>query len=338
MRRTELDLCRIIGCLMVLVIHASSNIFYHVQMETWDFAFLSLAGTSVRAGVPIFFMLTGALVLGRERLDIKALLKKHVLHLGFLFLAWSFAYTAIRAALSGDIGSAYDFLYSVVSGHYHMWFIPTMMFCYIFIPPTHAAIHGQKLGEKYLLGLLFGLVLLMANMNLTPDTSPILYRITQHFSYLCLPYMGYVVWGWWLSTRKMPKWMLWAAPLGYVLCVIATTGANLWYSFYKMTPDGWLFNYFSLPNFIQATAIFCFCLSLKEHQFRHARLITALADCTLGVYLIHPMMIALFEKLGFAISSEAPVQTLVLLTAALAVSCFAISFAAKRIPLVKKLF
>lgn len=337
MRRTELDLCRITGCLMVLIIHASAEIYHNLPLESMSFALMNLIATAVRGGVPIFFMLTGALMLGREKLDIKALLKNHAAYLAGIFLLWSLIYTLIKGILSGSFGTAWDFAYSVIAGHYHMWFIPALILCYLFIPPAHAAIHGYKLEAKYLLGLFFGLVLLTSNMNLTPDTAPILFRITQHFSFDYLGYMGYVIWGWWLSTKTMPKKTVWLAPLVFCLSCIITAAGNQWYSMYKETADGWLFSYFSLPNFIEATAVLCFFLSLKDRQFKKAGTIRALADCTLGVYLIHPMMINLLEKLGLVISPEAPVSGLAAMFVVLAVSCFALVAAAKRIPFVKKL-
>lgn len=337
MRRTELDLCRITGCLMVLIIHAGADIYRNVPLESLEFTLLNFISTSVRSGVPIFFMLTGALMLGREKLDVKYLLKNHAAYLAGIFLLWSLIYVVIKGIMAGGFGSLHSFVYAVAAGHYHMWFIPAMLLCYLFIPPAHAAIHGIKLGGKYLLGLFFGLVLLTSNMNLTPDTSPILFKITQHFSFEYLGYMGYVIWGWWLSTKQMPKHTLWAAPLVFLACCIVTSAANQWYSFYKETADGWLFSYFSLPNFIEATAVFCFFLSLKDRQFKKAGIIRALSDCTLGVYLIHPMMINLLEKLGLVISPQAPVSGLAALFAVLAVSCFALVAVAKRIPFVRKL-
>lgn len=337
MRRTELDLCRITGCLMVLIIHAGAEIYRNVPLESLEFTLLNFISTSVRGGVPIFFMLTGALMLGRERLDIKALLKNHALYLAGIFLLWSLIYVVIKGLLSGGFGSAYDFAYAVISGHYHMWFIPAMLLCYLFIPPAHAAIHGVKLDAKYLLGLFFGLVLLTSNMNLTPDTAPILHKITQHFSFEYLGYMGYVIWGWWLSTRSMPKKTLWLAPLAFLICCLISSAANQWYSYYKETADGWLFSYFSLPNFIEATAVFCFFLALKEREFKHRELIRKLADCTLGVYLIHPMMINLLERLGLAVTPAAPVSGLAVMFFALSISCFALVYIAKRIPGIRRL-
>ena len=123
----------------------------------------------------------------------------------------------------------------------------------------------------------------------------------------------------------------------FLLCAVATSAANQWYCNYKGEADGWLFSYFSLPNFIQVSAIFCFFLSMKDKQFKHAKLIKKLADCTLGVYLIHPLMINVLELAGVTISQSAPVSGLIILCAVLAVSCFALVFVAKHIPFVRRL-
>ena len=337
MRRTELDLCRILGCLMVLVIHAGAEVYQQCRVASLDFAVVNLISTAVRPGVPIFFMLTGALVLTRENMDVKKLFKNHVLFLTGIFFLWSFIYAFLGSLVSGGFGSVYDFAYTVISGHYHMWFLPAMIICYVFMPPAHALIHGKSLDKRYLPLMFLLLVLVPANMNLTPDTSPMLYRITFNFSISWITYMGYVIWGWWLATRKLPKNTLWLAPLVCILCLLLTTVANHWYSFYKGEPDGWLFDYFSLPNFIQASAIFCFFLSLKDRNIKGRKIIGLLADCTLGVYLIHPLMINVFEVLGLGISVEAPVSGLLRLCTLLALSCFALVFVAKRIPFVRKL-
>ena len=80
-----------------------------------------------------------------------------------------------------------------------------MVLCCLFLPVAHAAIHGGKLPVGYLLFLFFGVSILFANFNLTPDTAPILYRITLNFSFDYLPYLGYAAWGYWLSSREFKK-------------------------------------------------------------------------------------------------------------------------------------
>ncbi len=336
MRRTELDLCRIFGCLMVLMIHAGSDMYGNLPLEGLPFFLVCCLSTAARGGVPLFFMLSGALFLSRETLDARKLLTRHALRLTLLYYLWSLFYAALRA-YTGGLASARDFFFAVVAGHYHLWFLPAMVMCYLFLPPVHAAVHRGGLSGKYLAGLFLFLGVFLANCNLTPDPAPILYRFTQNFSLDYLLYLGYAVWGWRLSVYRMPKRMLWLAPLVYVLVTLAAAFANRWYSLLRSTADGWLFHYFSLPSFLQASTAFCFFLALKEHIFKRPKAIAVLADATLGVYLIHPLLIKVFERFGFAPTPAAPVLSLLGFWAVLAAVCFALVLLLRRLPLVRRI-
>lgn len=317
---------------MVLLIHTGAQVFHGCPLDSSDFLPLLTLSTAVRGSVPIFFMLSGALFLDRQELCLRDYLKKHVLYLAAIFFIWSAIYALGSRAASGSFGSVYNFVYELIAGHYHMWFLSAMVLCYLFLPPLSCALHGQRLDIRYLLFLFFGVSMLCANLNLTPDTAPILYRFTQNLSLDYLPYLGYAVWGYWLSRREFSARTLYLAPLVFLLCTALTTGANLWYSGYKGEADGWLFSYFSIPSFIQASAVFCFFLALRGREFRHKRFIRQLSDCTMGVYLIHPLFINVFEALGFKADRSSSALYLLFFTAVLAIVCFSVTAVSKKIP------
>jgi surface polysaccharide O-acyltransferase-like enzyme len=177
----------------------------------------------------------------------------------------------------------------------------------------------------------------MANCNLMPDPAPVLFRFTQNFSLDYLPYLGYAVWGWWLSSKKLPGRTLWLAPLAYLLVTLLAARCNRWYSDYKGAADGWLFSYFSIPSFLQASAAFCFFLALRDRAFPHSGVIALFADATLGVYLIHPLMINVLERFGLAVTTSAPVLSLLGFFVLLAAVCFVFAMVARRIPLLRKI-
>lgn len=322
---------------MVLVIHAGAEVYQVCRIDSAAFIPLNFVSTLVRGSVPVFFMLSGALFLSRRELDLRAFLKKHVLYLTGIFFLWSLIYAVGMCVSAGVFTDMYSFFLSVVWGHYHMWFLPAMVVCYLFMPPVISALHGEKLDIRYLLFLfaLFGL--LWANFNLTPTPTYILNRLTLNFTLDYLPYLGYAVWGYWLSTKQLPKKTLWLAPVIFLLTTAAASAGNRWYSGFKGEADGWLFSYFSFPSFIQASCIFCFFSALGGREFKHAGLIRSLSDCTLGVYLIHPMMINILGRLGLSVSAERPTVSLLGFTAVLALVCFTLVFIAKKIPFVKKL-
>ncbi len=336
MRRTELDLCRIAACLGVMLSHAAADGFHMAPIESGRFWALCLVSTVVRATIPQFFMISGTLLLEREMMDPWKTLKKRTGHLLFLFFFWSLVYALLRA-VTGAFGSFYDFAYAMVIGHYHLWFLPAMALVYLFMPTVHAAIHGNRLDPRYLLFLFFFLGIFLTNCNLTPDAMPILYRFTQNFSLDYLPHLGYAVWGWWLARRQMPRQTLWVAPLVFTGTLLVTTQANVWYSVYKEMPDGWLFNFFSLPNFVMGTAAFCFFLALRDRNFPHAKAVAAVADCTLGVYLLHPMLLNVLKQFGLVVRAGHEVGDTAVRYLLLIVLTFPLAFLLRRIPGLKKI-
>lgn len=334
MRRTELDLCRIVACLFILLVHTGADVYHHLPLESLDFFLVSFLSTMSRSALPLFFMLSGALLLSREKMDPVRILRHNVLRLTGMYYLWSLLYALARAA-SGAFDGPYAFFYTVVAGHYHLWFLPAMALVCLFLPVVHAAVHRGGLDGRYLAGLFLFLGIFLANCNLTPDPAPILFRFTQNFSLDYLPYLGYAVWGWYLSGKNFSRRTLWLSPLVFLLATLGATLANRWYSILRASADGWLFSHFSLPGFIQTTAMFCFFLALRGARFRRERAITKLSACTLGVYLIHPLMLNVLERVGIAVTPAAPVLSLLGVFALLAALCFAVVLLARGVPVLK---
>ncbi len=336
MRRSELDLSRIVSCVLVMLIHSASAAYHSCPIDSAAFVPLTIMSTMARGSVGAFFMISGALFISRKELSIERLFRKNVLRLTAVFLVWSALY-AVGTGLTDGIGSGYGFFMTVMKGHYHMWFLWAMIFCYLLLPVVHAAIHGNKLEVKYLLFLFFFLGLLMANFNLTPKPTYILHQLTKNLSVDYLPYLGYMVWGYYLAGREWGRKWLWLGPVIFAAVSVAAGLGNVWYSGYKQEADGWLFSYFSLPSFLQATAVFITFLPLKGKQLRGEKVISALSDCTLGVYLVHPMVIAVLNRLGFGVRGDSAVGDMLLFLPALSVICFAGTWLAKKIPILRKI-
>ena len=225
---------------MVIIIHAGSALYHSCPLYEPAFVPLCFISTAVRGSVPVFFMLTGLLMLSREGLELGHFFKRHILRLAGLFLLWSPLYAVGSRVASGSFGSAYDFFYSVMAGHYHMWFIAAMVTCCLFIPILHAAIHGAKLDTRWLLSVFLFLVLLMQNCNLTPDPAYILNRFTLNFGFDYLPYLLYIIWGWYLGQREYGRRTLWLAPLVFLLTAVLTTAGNIWISMQKQHTEDML--------------------------------------------------------------------------------------------------
>ena len=69
MRRTELDLCRIFACLFILLVHTAADVYHELPLESTSFFIVSFLSTMSRSALPLFFMISGALQLEKEKMD-----------------------------------------------------------------------------------------------------------------------------------------------------------------------------------------------------------------------------------------------------------------------------
>ena len=171
MRKASLDLCRIVACLAVVMIHTVMLFWdFDPLVPTWAlYNFLSLA---VRFGVPLFFMLSGALLLGRETLD----LKKHLGRTGrfvLLFYVWSLLCYGLDAAFFHVWTPGANFLSLVLSGYYHEWFLPALVLCYCALPLLHGLMYREEKNVRAGVWLLCGLAVLLTGLSSVPDKSPL---------------------------------------------------------------------------------------------------------------------------------------------------------------------
>lgn len=74
---------------MVIIIHAGSALYHSCPLYEPAFVPLCFISTAARGSVPVFFMLTGLLMLSREGLELGHFFKRHILRLAGLFLLWS---------------------------------------------------------------------------------------------------------------------------------------------------------------------------------------------------------------------------------------------------------
>lgn len=336
MRRAELDLCRVFACVSVLIIHTSAEYFWTVPLTSVDFAFINFLASSVRGSVPLFFMLSGVLFLTRENMDIKHSIIPHSIRLIGLYLFWSFIYACGKFSL-GQIDRTSSLLSTIVESHYHLWFLPAMALCYLFLPPVYYALHGKQLEFKYFLVLFFIWGILFKAFEISPFPVPNLLRFSQSFPLEHLSYLGYAVWGAWLDTKSMSRKIRWIALASFLFISITATIENQLFSFQQSFADGWLtFDYFSVTSFLQATSIFCFFLSLKDYQWEHAKALASLSDATLGVYLIHPLIIGILKHIGFFSLPVGTITQSTLLLITLTIVCFTFTLLAKQVPIIKR--
>ena len=302
MRRAELDLCRVIACLAVAAIH-TAMLFWDFSPAAPAWAFWNLFSLAVRFGVPLFFLLSGALLLGRETLDFRRCLRR-VLRLALLFYVWSALCRLIDAACGRVWMDGTPLVLLILQGYYHLWFLPALALCYCALPLLHAAIHGGADNLRRGARLLFFVVLALAVLDAAPDKPDWLSALLSPWRLSHFRYLIYFLLGWLLTRRTLSARALTALGLAALASLLVLARLNRLAALAAGRAVDAYYGYLTPSAALGACFVLALCRRLAPWAAKRAATLKKLSGCTLGVYLLHPVFIDLLRgRVDFAAHS-----------------------------------
>ncbi len=300
-RNYNLDLLRILACFMVVLIHISAINFYDINTNSIDFITHNFFDSTARAAVPLFVMISGVFFLNKDVFDTKKLYLKKIFKLIIFYFCWNAIYYFRDWFFYKQSFDVIDFYNKLVTGHYHLWFIPMIIGLYIISPfLSKITIRGDKKLFKYLI-LLFSFSCFVHTIDyceFLPKYDLIhkaiailpLDIICQYYSYFLL---GYFLYNYDFSLLKNKKKLLF---LIYGISVISCTILTWYASLVGGQNTANFYNNFSFFTLLEAISLF---LLFKYSSFLsekvYAEKVTFLAKSTLGIYGIHDFIIFLFN-------------------------------------------
>ena len=336
---TQFDLLRILAALSVVSIHASAKLWYQFSIRSTDWVITNGINVLSRFGVPMFFMISGALLLAPNReITVKELWLRHILRLFIIYVIWSCAYGAIGYfSLHSDAISWKDLIKSMLTGSYHLWFLPYLLGIYALLPLLRKWTSvADKKDLQYFLMLFFVFSILKTTLASFIRTPEILAFLDSFKIDLACSFTAYFVLGYYLFhvgiSEKWRKRLFVCFPVFCILNVAISTFQN-WH-WEKLTSD--FSNTFGLFTMLMTATIFLFVTKKtfqKETSDGCQKLWKQLSLGTLGVYLIHLIILDL-PFMGKLYASLSPILSIPLVT----ICCFLISLilatALRKLPLV----
>lgn len=302
-REWELDAVRILACFMVVVIHVTGYGMEVKDPAESDWAVRNIAMCIVRSAVPVFFMLSGVLFLRRE-IPLRTLYRKYIVHLAAVWSIWSAFYAGIDylASLKAGNGSWSCFLERFAQGHYHLWFLPTLLGTYLLYPFLQNLIQHSTQQQIRYLGILV-VIGVVGKHTLAPFFSGDVWNAV--WDNLGFPELSsgvvYFVLGYYLYQTY--------TAFSAKLCFILYTGSvalmsiinQIWACRMKIHVSV-TYDYLGLGVFTASSALFLLLLQLlKKRQISDkARAgLFLLSDHTLGIYLVHTLFLEqVYRRLG----------------------------------------
>ena len=303
-RKYELDLLRILAAYSVVMLHASAQCWYLLDVNGREWKIANGYDAVFRFGVPIFVMLSGALWLDEDKsLEVKRLYTRNIFRLAVVYLVWSFVYAVWDWRTTEFAGGVKALLKGVIYSYYHLWYLPFIICVYVLLPILKSWVQSaSKENLQYFLVLFFVLQILRTTVQCLYPQTELLHLLSLLKTDMVCGYLGYFVLGHYLTVEQIPgrlRKMLYAAALpAAVLNIVISTGQSV----KAGAATGAIYDSYGLFTFVIVAALFVFFskkAGKRTYGAKAKRLIKELSADTLGIYVMHIGVMEWLDCHGF---------------------------------------
>lgn len=283
-REYRFDFLRAFSMILVIIVHVA-NCYCNNYNGITKLSYLGgiVFNVLARISVPLFFMISGALLLHKSFNKEKYInrIKKFLIIIvawDIIYLLWEYFY----------LGKSYNNLFMLVVEPYrkHLWFLYTIIVLYAIQPLLSKIINKLNRRQKY---LCFFSIFMICNLCM------IFPSIASYFTLLC--YIGYFILGDALYRHtknrelKHENWLL-------ILVFITCMTLDIIFSYYISIKHNTFINiYFSYrESFIILSSICFFILVMNNYKNIENKVVLKLSECSFGIYLIHGIFLDIVKS------------------------------------------
>ncbi|MNJ93176.1 Inner membrane protein YiaH [compost metagenome] len=277
---------RNIATFAVIVLHVTAPFvlqFNKISFASWQLA--NLLDSALRFGVPIFVMISGAVLLERSE-SLNSFLSKRLKRIFLPFFFWSIVYFIFTYAGSFQKSTVLQLFQILINKlltgtYYHLWYVYMILGVYLFIPIIRKWAQNSTKQELQYFLLLWAITLFI-------NTDIAKYIPSVEVLYFS-KYLGYLVLGHYLDKHvetKSSKNTLYLIffVLGTTLTLVSTSYLSITENKLNIT----YYNYLS-PN-VCLIAIGVFLLG-KSFLHTTNKTLISLDRNSYGIYLVHVLVL-----------------------------------------------
>lgn len=339
--KIHIDFLRIAACLLVIINHTNSRIFMgHIPSPVW-FVSVTLFFIS-KTAVPVFIMISGALLLGRDESYKKFF--GRVLRIAAVLILFSFFYFIISvkdfAALTGaDIKDFLMKLYgSAVTNTF--WYLYLYIGLLLMLPLLRKLTTGFK--QKDYIYFICCSVLITFIIPVVTDLFSLPHYNATVITPLFNGYLAYFVFGHYIENefnRMNRRYFIAAAAL-----FILFTAFSVIMTYFEFSKNTYAYPYWDnrVSFNIMIPSVCLFYMAKYLSGFRYSdRIKTAVkisGSCTFGIYLLSDMLIEKLEPMyGFMVKYIGRFPAVLILIIAVFFAGYTVVYYLRKIPALKQL-
>ncbi|WP_084783918.1 acyltransferase [Paenibacillus sp. FJAT-26967] len=306
-----IDILRIISILAVIILHITADLLTRTNdFDTTSWWISNIFNSVARFAVPVFFMISGAMILRIEVTSYRQFYRKRVLPLVIPLVIWSLIYGlynqyVIRQSTMNAYEFLIDYAYKLVmdQNYIHLWFLYAIIAIYITVPLITRLVKACTEKElRYYLILWFVISILYRFVS---DT---IFRVTSEGIYvpimnipLFMGYLGYFILGYYLFHYKVSLRLKTVLYNIGIISFFLTPIATYFVSLYSGVLDEMFYGNYSITTFFMSAGIFLY-FQEKEPVInarindKVKKLISSFSKASFSIYLVHLLVEILVSK------------------------------------------
>ncbi|BFK82372.1 acyltransferase family protein [Clostridium baratii] len=293
MKILYIEYLRFLAAISVIMIHITGRAVYVLGENVRTNSEIFITSVSIdsffRFCVPIFFMISGALVFKKEEINIKSFLINRFNRIVVPVIVWGYAYSFTYNKGMTFIEHTKNVLLG--NGFYHLWFLYSIIGIYLITPIIHKFIKNSSKREiEYLIGigLICNFIIPIVNKNFSIDLGATL-NLNYVSGYLMYFILGYYLMMYDIKILNNRK----NCTIVYLVSTIIMMLSTLVVSFIEGKYNVLFIQYSWILVVIQSIAIFCL---FKSIEFKDDRIIK-LSSLFMGIYILHIFILEGYQNM-----------------------------------------
>lgn len=351
-----LELMRILAAFFVIFNHTRTTGFFLFSLyepNSFQYWICLIFSIFCKFSVPLFFMISGALLLDRQSESFKRLYTHRVGHMCFILIAWSFFYYLTEIRAGNETFSLVRFFSRLYDSNWNVsyWYL------YAFIPflmslPLLQRIAQNLSNREYL----YLLALYVAFNMILPSVQYLLWHgdhnlnTSLRLAWISSNIFIYPLIGYFLQHRAKDYWnmkkilLLWSANILTILlsCYLTYLRAKIT-GICDEDNSQTFHNTFILINCITIFVTLQYWGNHSKILEKLQKPIISIGSCTFGIYLLHIYIkdfTSLTPRLWHIFQEQIHMPAIIyafFYCAAIFVCCYLITLVIKHIPIIRKL-
>ena len=326
------DSLRVLATFSVIVLHVAAGVYYQYgSISNFDWWTANIYSSIVRFCVPIFLMISGALMFSKTYEKTGEFLKRRLMRIVLPFLFWSLVYISVSLFFKfhdGTLMSAREILKFIFMGlrngaSYHLWYMYMVVGLYLFFPIIGKWLqNSDENGIKYF--LLIWILTVVSHLMFVEKLFPNIE--TSYFSgFIGFPVLGYYLNKTIFNFRNKKAVYLILITVGILTTMFGTS----FMTYHNNQLFEGFYSYLSLNVIIVSIGVF---LLFKDFIRFNSKAILFFSKYSFGIYLVHVMILTVVSRLGISFEFGTPIIGIPVLSVFCFISSTVIIWGVNKLP------